>query len=430
MLNLIRESRTRRLIATAGTLAIMLGAAGCSDILDADLPGRIPTELLNDASNAAVLAASVVADFECAYNNYAASAAIFSDQFLGASGNLSAKQWGTKNISEGDQTNERAACGTNAFGAYLPLHTARFQSEDILARLNGWTNEEAGIDLAPHRVRTMVLGAYSYALLGEGFCSIRMDLANSLMTPAQVLALAETKFDAALTAATALPGAAGAELTNLARVGRARVRIRLGNTSGAAADAAAVTSAFEFNVTRSADATSRYNKAYWLVTEQRHGSVDPAYRNLTVGGTPDTRVDVRYGPDIGQLPLAFDAATPLYVVNNKNLSRAAPMRLASYIEAQLIRAEALGGQEAADIINARRAQLSLPAYSGGVDEASIRALVIDERNREFFMEGGHRLNDLIRFNITWKTGNDQNGVPYGPWRCFPLPTSERIAAGG
>lgn len=429
MTNLIRKSRTRRLIATAGMMAIVLGAAGCDSLLDAELPGRIPTVLLDDASNAAVLGASVVADFECAFSQYVASASIFSDEYLGASGNASAKQWGTKNIPEGDPVNERAAC-TTVFGAYTPLHTARFQSEDILARLNGWTNEQARIDLAPLRVRTMVLGAYSYALLGEGFCAMRLDQATSILTPAQVLAIAETKFNAALTAATALPGAAGAELANLARVGRARVRIRLGNNAGAAADAAAVTAGFEFNVTRSADATSRYNDAYWGLTELRHGSVDPAYRNLQVGGVKDTRVDVRFGPDIGMLPTAFDGVTPLYVVNNKNLSRAAPMRLASYIEAQLIRAEALGGQQAADIVNARRTQLSLPTYTGGVDEASIRALIISERNREFFMEGGHRFNDLIRFNIAWKTGNDQIGAPYGPWRCFPLPTSERIAAGG
>lgn len=429
MLNLIRGSRTRRLIATAGTMAIMLGAAGCSGILDAELPGRIPTGLLDDATNAAVLGTSVVADFECAFSQYAASAAIFSDEYLGASGNASAKQWGTKNIPEGDPVNERAAC-TTIFGAYTPLHTARFQSEDVLTRLNGWTNEEAGIDLAPHRVRTMVLGAYSYALLGEGFCAMRLDHGTSILTPAQVLAVAETKFSAALTAATALPGAAGAELANLARVGRARVRIRLGNNSGAAADAAAVTPGFQYNVTRGADATSRYNDAFWALTEQRHGSVDPAYRDLQVGGVKDIRVDVRFGPDIGMQLKSFDGVTDLYVVNNKNLSREAPMRLASYVEAQLIQAEALGGQQAVDIINARRNQLSLPTYTGGTDEASVRALIISERLREFFMEGGHRLNDLIRFNIAWKTGNDQIGAPYGNLRCFPLPTSERIAAGG
>ena len=106
------------------------------------------------------------------------------------------------------------------------------------------------------------------------------------------------------------------------------------------------------------------------------------------------------------------------------------MRLGSYVEAQLIRAEALGGTEAVAIINARRSQLQLPQYTGPTDAASVDALVLDERSRELFMEGGHRFNDLLRNNIPWKVGNDQNGVPYGTTTCMPLPKSERIAAGG
>ncbi|MEO7962699.1 MAG: RagB/SusD family nutrient uptake outer membrane protein, partial [Gemmatimonadaceae bacterium] len=183
-------------------------------------------------------------------------------------------------------------------------------------------------------------------------------------------------------------------------------------------------------VTRSVDAATRWNDAWFAMSEVGHGSVAPQYRNLTVGNVPDPRVQVAAGPTVGLNEFSFDGVTLLYVVTNKNFSRGDPMRLASYIEAQLIRAEALGGTEAVTIINTRRAQLQLPTYTGPTDAASIKALVLDERNRELFMEGGHRLNDLLRNNIPWKTGNDQNGVPYGNTTCMPLPRSERIAAGG
>ena len=106
------------------------------------------------------------------------------------------------------------------------------------------------------------------------------------------------------------------------------------------------------------------------------------------------------------------------------------MRLASSIESELIRAEALLGGTAVGIVNGRRAQLGLPDYTGPTDSASVIALVLDERNREFFMEGGQRYNDLLRYNIPWKVGNDQNGNPYGPTTCMPLPLNERIGAGG
>ena len=409
---------------------LVLPGSGCSDALDVELPGRIPSELLEDPTTAPTLAASVTADFECAFSNYVSTTSTLGDEFLGASGNLVAKNWGTRKIPEEDSSNEQTSC-TGFLGAYTPLQTARFQADDILKRLQEWTDDQAKTSLAPLRARVAAFGAYAYALLGEGFCAMRFDEEKSIKAPAEVLGIARTKFDAALTLVNAMPaGAPKTELLNLVYVGRARVRLDLKDAAGAAADAALVTPGFEFFVTRSVDAQTRWNDAFASMTEQGHSSVDPQYRKLTVGGVPDPRVQVAYGPDVGLPPKAFDGVTDLYVVTNKNFTRADPMRMASYIEAQLIRAEALGGATAVGIINARRAVLQLPPYSGATDAASIRALVLDERNREFFMEGGQRYNDLLRFSIPWKTGNDQNGVPYGSTTCMPLPLSEKIAAGG
>ena len=420
---------TRKALCVATGLTALL-SLGCSDVLEVELPGRIPSELLGDPTTASTLAASVVADFECAFSNYVNSTSTLSDQFLGASGNLNAKNWGTKKIYEEDTANEQTGC---AFfhGAYTPLQTARFQSDDILIRLQAWTDEEAGVALAPLRARVAVFGAYAYTLLGEGYCAMRFDNELGVKTPAEVLTVAEGKFDAAISLVNAMAAGAGKdELLNLAYVGRARVRLDRKNFTGAAADAAQVSTGFEFFVTRSVDAQTRWNDPFYAMAESGHSSVDPMYRNLMVGNVPDPRVQVSFGPDVGMAEKAFDGVTDLYVVTNKNFSRADPMRLASYIEAQLIRAEALGGTTAVDIINARRTQLQLPLYTGGTDAASIASLVLEERNREFFMEGGHRYNDLLRFNIPWKVGNDQNGVPYGTTTCMPLPLSERLAAGG
>jgi len=420
--------RTRTVIVLAALL--VLPSWGCHNVLDVELPGRIPTELLGDPTTAPTLAASVVADFECAFSKYVLTTSTLGDDFLGASGNLNAKNWGTKKIYEADTANEQNGC-TGNYGVYTPLQTARFQSDDVLKRLTAWTDEQAKVPLAPLRARVAVFGGYAYTLLGEGFCAMRLDEEKSIKTPAEVLAIAKSKFDAALPLVNAMPdGTAKTELLNLLYVGRARTLLDLKDKAGAAADAALVAPGFEFFVTRSVDATTRYNDAWYWMSELGNSSVDPQYRNLTVGGKPDPRVQVAFGPDVGLNEKAFDAVTDLYVVTNKNFSRADPMRMASYIEAQLIRAEALGGTEAVSIINARRDELSLPDYSGPTDPASITALILDERNREFFMEGGQRYNDLLRYSIPWKVGNDQNGVPYGTTTCMPLPASERIAAGG
>ena len=421
-----RPSR-RRLLGALGALGALLGATACSSILDVELPGRIPSELLNDAKTAPTLAASVVADFECAYSNYVASTATISDQFLGASGNLTAENWGTRKVADNDVANEQSGCG-GTYGAYTPLQTARFQADDILGRLQAWTDEEAGLPLAPLRARVAAYGGYAYTLLGEGYCAMRLDESSTILTPDQVLEIAEQKFDDALALANALPAGDGTkgDITNLILVGRARVRLDRGDKTGAAADAALVPLGFQVVVTRGADAATRWNDAWYAMAELSNSSVAPEYRNLDVGGTPDPRVQVAFGPDVGLGPLSFDGVTPLYVVTNKNFSRADAMRLASGIEANLIQAEALGGTAAVDLINTRRDQLGLPHYTGATDAASIQALVLDERNREFFMEGGQRFNDLLRYDIPWKTGNDQNGVPYGTTTCLPLPASERL----
>jgi hypothetical protein len=409
---------------------VLTGAVACSDVLNVELPGRIPSDLLGDPLTAPTLAASVVADFECAYSNYTNSTAILSDQYLGASGNLNAKNWGTRKIQEEDTANEQAGCPLS-FGAYTPLQTARFQADSIGGRLRQWTDDEAGTSLAPLRARVATFGAYAYTLLGEGFCAMRFNEEPGVKTPAEVLEVAEAKFDTALTLIAAMDaGAARTELENLAHVGRARTRLDRGDAPGAAADASLVAAGFEFLVTRSVDADTRWNDVFFALAENGHGSIAPEYRNLTVGGDPDPRVEVAFGPDVGMAELSFDGVTPLYVLTNKSFSRADPIRLASYVEAQLIRAEALGGQEAIDIVNARRTQLGLPTYTGPADAASVLALVLEERNRELFAEGGHRLNDLLRHDIPFKVGNDQNGAPYGATTCLPLPRSERIAAGG
>ena len=425
-----RSIALQRALLIPATVTILLVTGACHNILSVDLPGRIPTDLLNDPLTAPTLAASVTADFECAFSEYVLATTTLSDQFLGASGNLNAKNWGTKKIYEDDTGNETNQCG-QAYGAYLPLQTARFDANDVLTRLNGWTDAQAKVALAPLRARVATLGAYAYTLLGEGFCAMRFDLQKQVLTPAQVLAIADTKFNDAVTLVSAMTaGSDKTQLLNLVHAGRARERLDAGDLATAASEAALVAAGFEFDVTRSVDAATRYNNAWYEIAELGNSSVDPQYRNLTVGGVPDPRVQVAPGPTLSLPQKAFDGVTDLYVVTNKNLSRADPMRLASYVEAQLIRAEALKGNTAVGIINARRTQLQLPQYTGPTDDASIMALILDERNREFFMEGGQRYTDLLRFKIPWKVGNDQNGVPYGTTTCMPLPLDERLAAGG
>jgi hypothetical protein len=100
-----------------------------------------------------------------------------------------------------------------------------------------------------------------------------------------------------------------------------------------------------------------------------------------------------------------------------------PIPIATWQEAQLIIAEVQGGQTAVNIINTFHQLAGLPAFSSS-DPVAIANQVRQERSRELFLDG-HRLYDMIRWNLPFATGQSPyDGVTYGTTTCMPLPESE------
>lgn len=426
----------RRVVLPVLLLCVALPACDLDELLEARQPGAVPEEALNDPTLAETLTASVIADFECAWNNYVAGSALISDQFIQASGNLNQRNWGTRRVTADDASYAQGSC-TQPYGIYGTLHTARFQAEDIFARLSGFPDAQV-----PDRTRQLatvrVYGAYAVVALGEGFCEMAMDL-GPLMTPDEVLALAEERFTEGLALAEQV---GDADLSNFALVGRARVRLDLENFAGALADASRVPSDYLKNATRDETADRRYNALCDNLTCAsfgRHASIAPDYRAVEWQGVPDPRVNVTTTNG-----LSFDNATVHWYPADKATSRTSPVPIASGKEAQLIIAEAAVRTgdlaTARTIINERHAAAGIPGYDvAGTDtQSEVIAQIIEERRRELFLEGGHRLNDHLRFRGTeWEVpfkgepgsihpnNVDHTGVPYGSTTCFELPTVER-----
>ena len=421
-------------------LALALGlsftTSACSDILDVHVPGRVQEEALNDPALAATMVASVVADFECAWNNYVAAAALIGDEFIQASGNLNQRNWGSRRITADEPTMAQGTCRTQ-YGIYTTLQTARFQADDAFKRLEKFTDAQV-------TNRTLLMatvkayGAYALLALGEGFCQMALD-GGPLMTPKEVLALAETRFTEAIALATT---ANNQDILNMALAGRARVRLDLGNFVGALADAKLIPATYVKNATRDETDTRRYDALCEHITcaTNRHATVAPNYRAVTWAGVPDPRVAVST-----RNQLAFDNAQIHYFPTNKHTSRAFPVAITSFKEARLIVAEASARTNdlttARQLINAMHTAAGIPGYDAGntATQNEVITQVIEERRREMFAEGGHRLNDHLRFAgtpfaIPFKgeagsihpTGVDATGIPYGDTKCFPLPTVERI----
>jgi len=415
--------RARRLVRRCTwilSLPAAIGLVGCDTILDVELPGRIPAEQIDDPALASILAQSVIGDLECAYNNYVMGAAVHSDEFEGAIANLSAIQWSHRNVTEATLEYVSGTCETtDGFfpgGMHVPMQTARFLSENVFERLEGWTDAQVA-NRSALMATVRAYGGYTYTFFGETYCSIAFD-GGPVQQPAAALGVAEQRFAEAMSLAQ---GAGATDILNMAGVGMARVKMNLKKWAQAAAAAAPVPAGFRKDATRSAANPRRYNRLFLGGIQNGYYVIAQAYRTIN-----DPRVPVA---DRGR-----DAATAgvRLWVTTKYPALESPIRFASYEEAQLIRAEALAEQGdvagAMTILNNRRTALGLRALSAG-SQAEAVSHVIEERRKELSFEGGHRLTDLIRKSIPWKIGSSptmQN--PYGAVTCWPLPTQERSGA--
>ena len=401
--------RTARVSVATGFAALLLG--GCSNLLEVEFPGLIPSEQLNDPSLAPVLVTSVIGDFECAYNNYNATSSFHSDEFEASNGNTGLQAVGERGITSTDGSYVNGPCEGGLL-SHRTMQTARYQSEDVFKRLQAWTDAEvAGRAAKLATVRTY--GAYSYALMGETFCSVAFD-GGPQQAPVEALKIAETQFNEAITLAQQ---SGNTEALTMARVGLARVKVGLKKWSEAAQLAQQVPAGYELFASRASNTDRLWNNHYYFGVATAAYVVGADYRVMN-----DPRVLVL---DTG-LP-AFTNTIDLWITT-KYESLASPIRLASYREARLLLAEALAQQgqvgPAMAILNARRAEVGLAPLAAATQAEAV-AHVIQERRKELSFEGGHRLNDLLRYQIPWKIGaNPYDGRPYGNTTCYPFPVQE------
>ncbi|HEV2644714.1 MAG TPA: RagB/SusD family nutrient uptake outer membrane protein [Candidatus Elarobacter sp.] len=420
-----RVWRQRARATTAWLTAITVAGpiVACStahDALNVTAPDQIDAKKLQDPQYATLLVNSTVGDFECAYGAFTVAGGLLSGELNDVS--ITAARWtyDRRDVQSSESAYSQNNCDASTPGTYTPISTARYTADNAATLLQGWTDAQV-----PNRqdllAKALIYSGYDRIMLGELFCTAAIDLGPEL-TSAQVFALAEDRFTKGLAAAQA---ASDAKLTALAYMGRARARLDQGNLTGADADAKLVPAGFVANVTADISNGVRINRPY----AQFNGavvSVAPQYRGLTVptasGGTvPDTRIG-----DSVTGRLGADAASPL-IISTKYRTGATPLPFGSYAEAQLIIAEAEGGQTAVNIINSLRQAAGLPSAFQSSDPATIQAQVIAERSRALYLQG-NRAFDSRRLNLPL---NPAAGAPYvhggsyGSERCLPLPDVER-----
>ena len=407
-------SRARRAGATLALALLTASQSACGGLLDVTNPNSVQEDDLSNPALAQTLVNSALGQFECALSQYVASAGILSGEYINASGWLDINGWGWRGVElytiTGACPGNRDATG---LGAYTPLQQARYMAESAIERIEEYPAEQ--VQRRDEKLGLLAAYAgYAYTLLGEGYCEMSIDQ-GPLLTPRDVLTTAEARFTSAIASAQA---ANNANLRHLATLGRARVRLGLGNLPGAATDAESIPSGFVWNAEYATVDARRENRVFNLNRRNPWLSANrAAYGTLTVGGQPDPRVQLtdaaRNGHD----------GTTRHWHQNKYSAANSPIPMASWREAQLIIAEARPA-EAVAAINRLRASQSLPAVTAA-EGADPRALVIEERRRQLFSEG-QRLGDMLRYRLPFPTGNNHKGQAYGPITCMPLPDQERL----
>lgn len=423
-----------------------LGAGACDteELLKVELPGEVTQEDLADPALAQVLVNSVVADFECAWAHYVAGASNHSDEWIGSSGNDSMSRWGLRQVTADFRNYGTDTCDLNwGHGVYLSMQTARFQADFNYDLMQGFS--DADVPQKPNHLATIrAYSAWTSIAFGENFCATRID-GGPRMTPSEVLTLAETRF----TEAIQLAQQAGLEDIRLMAIGgRARARLGLDNYQGAIADAEQIPEGFRFDATTGSNHQRRYNRIRHLLNGQEadgagkmHATVSFDYRDVRWKDVKDPRVFAFYDG----VSLGIDGTTPHWE-NDKHTELDDPNRLASWEEAQMIIAEA-----SAVMGDVGRARTILDGFHtrAGIPPVTVEDIpaqsdvirhVIEERRREFYNEGAHRLRDHLRwrgteFNVPFlgepgselPNGFDHIGSTYGDATCFPVPTGDDIA---
>jgi hypothetical protein len=424
------------LIWKARSVAILVIAAlpmACDtlrDPLEVEPASRIPAAVLETPGNAQILSDGAIADFECAFNAYAAEGGIIGEEFIYAQQTASRAPYDRRSMTKDDADYGVNPCTGNTFGVYTPLHTARQSNENLLALLTTWSDADVAAGPgSPNRTNLMAIAAayagYAYVLLGEGFCTMvvsRVNLDKTITYGGEiqrdsVFKLAIARFTEAIDFA----GTSGnASIETMAYLGRARAKLNLADYAGAKADAQQVDSGYVRLVSASNTTPRRQNR---ITTENsstnRSLSVGEPYRSMGDARVPVTATTL------------VSATGVIHHYQTKYPTTATALPLATYEEARLIIAEAdirAGSLATAlPILQASRTRGGQGAFTG-VTQADYLAELIDQRRRELFAESQH-LGDVIRYNISLTPAAGQPyhfGGTYGTQVCLPLPAAERL----
>jgi len=450
-----------KLFALVG-VALLVPAAGCNDPLQVTIPDIVTPGQLNDPSALATLRAGAIGDFAIAYtgDHPDGSGGTGASEGVIMYGGLLADEWiNSETFPTRIEVDGRAIHTTNADVDlwFRKLHQSRRSSEIAAGRY------AVGAPTDPAYPELLTLAGLTYVFFGETYCSgVPMSKLNddgsfsygTPLTTRQIYDTAIARFDSALAVSTST------DRTNFANVGKARALIDRDTADFAAAAALALTVPTTFvYINQHSENTDRQNNGVFNgnTVDKRYSVADAEgtngfpWRSVADPRTPSVRLLVGSPPAPA---VGFDRTTPQW--NNLRYgSRAAPITVATGVEARLIQAEAaLYAHDTVTFLaqlNEPRANAAARAYfdpTGAappigvlapLDTAGIRIaggavnLLFTERARWLWLTA-HRLSDMRRLirqygrpaNTVFPVGTYfKASFTYGSDVNIPVPITEQ-----
>jgi hypothetical protein len=415
--------RTHR-VASIAIVAAALLFGGCTNWLTVDNPTVIDNDALDPVADADLLAKSAQQNLASAYGHVI----VYSSWFVGETD--VSETFPTRNeFGRRDVSIQNGSLDTDV---WFPLSQAVASSYLVLNA--DLPNPTTNINYAR---ANLVLG-YAYEFMAEQFCQGTV-LSGPPLTTQDMLDSALAHFALAKSQGDGAATTAGATIADAAWVGTARANLQAGNLAAASAAADSVPAAFVFNLPYVDDLAQRFrlaNRMWFYVRDRGSIAVAPTWRigpqlPPNTVQTADPRVPwvipTAYAPQ--DAAYSTDRGIP-YAIQQKYPDYTSPVRLASKLEADYIKAEAQGTAAQQTLIAARRTANGQPAYGGATDSLSILTEFFTQRGLDFFLEG-KRLGDFRRHPAAiigvpvpgatyWKPGF----APVGNNVCYPLPITE------
>jgi hypothetical protein len=434
-------------------LALLVGVASCDT--EVTNPGPVQDDFLQGEAGRGGMAALV------AGSGRALGSAINWISYTGAAVTREihpAGSTGSFGITNRWQNGELNADDSDLNVHWEQAQRSRWVAEETVRRLEALGPPPTGSAQTSAQYAALLKQALVYAgfanrVLGENMCDCVIDGGQLQAGPDGYLQRAESLFTKAL-AVTGAAAATNTQLNNAAYGGRASVRLLRGNVAGADSDAQLVPIGFSYalpyynigedaqrnRIFYSSGNSRESGSAYRAHTQWNTWHLQYKYGTATLTATTpavttDTRVPIAFTTLLGDAAIDCCDRVPFWP-QAKHASSAAPVRLTSGREMQLIRAEErllandMGG--AMGFINAARADGGAENITA-TDITDAWRLLKRERGIELWLEA-RRLGDLRRWSIASTPGAldplETVGAASHLARqdlCFPVSRSERDA---